>query len=48
MRSEYDNNLVIRDAIGLLNSPIYTCRISNNIATLVLNIPITIDISGEL
>ena len=46
--SVYNNSLAIRDAIGLLNSPVYTCTISNGNMTLSRDIFINIDLSGKV
>ena len=44
--SEYIHNLVIRDAIGLINSPTYTCRVTNSNVTLTWNTTINVDLEG--
>ena len=45
--SHYGNNLVIRDVFGLLNSPVYTCRIASGDLLLSRNVTVNIDLSGE-
>ena len=45
--SHYGNNLVIRDVFGLLNSPVYTCRIASGDLLRSRNVTVNIDLSGE-
>ena len=44
--SEYEYSLIIRDVIGLIGSPTYTCIVSNSTLTVSQNTTIAIDISG--
>ena len=45
--SEYEYSLIIRDVIGLIGSPTYTCIVSNSTLTVSQNTTIAIDISGR-
>lgn len=44
--SHVGNNLVIRDVFGLLNAPVYTCRIANGDQLLIQNVTVNIDLTG--
>ena len=44
--SVYDNNLIIRDTIGLINNQTYTCEVSHGNTTLIRTTTITTGITG--
>ena len=44
--SFYENKLIIRDTVGLVNNPTYTCEVSHGNTTLIRNITITVGITG--
>lgn len=46
--SFYENKLIIRDTVGLVNDPTYTCEVSHGNTTLTRNTIITIGITGTL
>lgn len=46
--SVHDNNLTIRDTIGLINNPTYTCEVSNGNTTLAKSTTLRIGLRGTV
>lgn len=44
--SVYENKLIIRDTIGLINNPTYACEVSDGNTTVTTNVTVTIGITG--